>query len=70
LQSRYISIAIENPIDQIVSPVGFLKTTKSDNFYHGLGLESIRSLTEKYDGSFSVDASSHVFKLAVMVKNS
>ncbi|MDR1156876.1 MAG: GHKL domain-containing protein [Oscillospiraceae bacterium] len=69
LQTKYISIAIENPTDKLEKYNKSMRTTKSDHFYHGLGLESIRSLTDKYDGSLSIDAANHVFKLAVMVKN-
>ena len=69
LQSKYISIAIENPTYQPELSDHFPTTTKSDNFYHGLGLESIRALTDKYDGSLIVGAANHVFKLAAIVKN-
>ena len=68
-QSRYISICIENPADHVDMTDKLPKTTKSDKFYHGLGLESIRALTEKYDGSLDIIAANKVFKLAAMVKN-
>jgi len=69
IQSKYISIGIENPTDHLKLSEEMLKTTKQDNFYHGLGLESIRTLTDKYDGNFDVNVFDSVFSLAAIVKN-
>jgi len=69
VQSTYISVSIENPTDKAEISTERLKTTKPDSFYHGLGLESMRAVTDKYDGILNAGASHHVFKLAAMLKN-
>ena len=69
VQEKYISISIENPSDLIAASDGPLKSTKVDAQNHGLGLESMRAVTRKYDGSLSVSCKDHVFKLAAMMKN-
>jgi len=68
-QSKYISIGIENPTDQPELSEKTTKTTKQNSFYHGLGLKSIQTIADKYDGSMRASINDHVFKLAVLVKN-
>lgn len=66
---KYISIGIENPTEHTNFSKGIPKTTKSDGFYSGLGLDSIQALTAKYDGTLNVSVSNKIFELAAMVKN-
>ena len=66
-EHKYIFIGIENPTSQITGK--FPKTSKPDSFYHGLGLKSIKAVTDKYDGSFEVSSLENVFRLSAMVKN-
>jgi len=68
-EHKYIFIGIENPTNQDFDRNQIPKTTKPDNFYHGLGLASIRAVTDRYDGNLSVSVTEHVFSLAAMVKN-
>ena len=46
---------------------GLPQTTKQDKRYHGFGMLSIRTLTEKYGGDLKISAVSGVFKLDIML---
>jgi hypothetical protein len=45
---------------------GLPVTDKEDKDYHGFGLKSIRYITEKYDGAFSVMQKNDMFLLHLL----
>lgn len=47
---------------------GLPRTTKADKRYHGFGMKSIRMITEKYHGYFSVKANQGVFMLNILLE--
>lgn len=42
-------------------------TTKSDTYYHGYGIKSIKKTIEKYNGNLSIDAGNHWFDMKILV---
>ena len=46
---------------------GLPKTTKEDKRYHGFGMKSIRMITEKYHGYFSVKSRDGIFTLNILL---
>lgn len=46
---------------------GLPQTTKQDKRYHGFGMKSIRMITEKYDGYFTVRAEKGIFTLNILL---
>jgi len=69
MRSQYISICIENAIAQSGIPATFPQTSKQDPLNHGFGLESIRTIADKYDGDVNMSHADDVFQLAVLLKN-
>ena len=67
VKSRYISISIENPTEYVSVANRIPRTNKTDTFSHGLGLNSIQAVTQKYDGSFNISCDNNVFKMAAML---
>ncbi len=50
-QKNYYCIRIKNKINEsVLAKNPNLKTTKSDKVLHGLGIESVKTLADKYDG--------------------
>lgn len=47
---------------------GLPSTTKADKRYHGFGMKSIRMITERYHGYFSVKAQNGVFMLNILLE--
>lgn len=48
---------------------GKLITTKKDKSFHGIGMRTIRSITERYNGYFNYVSNDHTFKVEVMIYN-
>lgn len=48
---------------------GKLITMKKDKSFHGIGMRTIRSITERYDGYFNYVSNDHTFKVEVMICN-
>lgn len=42
-------------------------TSKSDKTYHGFGMQSIRMLTERYEGDIQLESGAGIFKLSIML---
>lgn len=42
-----------------------LRTSKSDPIHHGLGIDSVRSIVEKYDGILDFSYDEHMFKVII-----
>ena len=46
---------------------GLPVTTKQERLYHGFGLRSIRTLTEKYGGDMQIEAKDGIFRLSILL---
>ena len=65
-QKGFIIIACSNPTDlsDITSNKSPLVTTKNDKLNHGYGMQSMKLITEKYDGIFTYKVENHTFILS------
>lgn len=67
---QYLRLKISN--NTVSAPViidGKMITTKQDNFLHGIGLESIKTLAQRYEGESFTTYENHVFTLTIILKN-
>ena len=66
-----VSVQVSNYFDGNVEiKDGKVQTSKTDKAFHGIGLSSIRKITEKYGGMLEIDAKGNVFTLkAIFVRN-
>jgi len=64
---KYLSIRLENGTAEAASD-GNSITSKADLHTHGFGLESIRTIAARYDGSVKVAHADSVFCLTVLAK--
>jgi signal transduction histidine kinase len=46
---------------------GVPKSSKGDKDYHGFGIRSMKYISKKYNGEFSINVSDHVFNLNVLL---
>ena len=46
---------------------GLPLTSKSNKFYHGFGMDSMRKIVEKYDGSIAVGTEAGIFTLQMVI---
>ncbi|MBQ8162083.1 MAG: sensor histidine kinase [Clostridia bacterium] len=46
---------------------GLPVTSKEDRAYHGFGMQSIRMLTERYEGDIQLESDGGIFKLSIML---
>ena len=66
---KYISIYVENPSNEKFVPTSERKTTKKNPLGHGYGLDSIRTIAQKYDGDVGVECENGCFILSLLLKN-
>lgn len=78
-EKRLVSIRIKNDKGMIVIHEenyyegemvfkdGLPETTKEDRFYHGFGMKSIRMITEKYNGYYSVKTENNKFFINILI---
>ena len=66
-----VSVQVSNYFDGNVEiKDGRVQTSKTDKAFHGIGLSSIRKITEKYGGMLEIDAKGNVFTLqAIFIRN-
>lgn len=63
----FVSIMTDNYFEgQILFQDGLPLTRKENKREHGLGLKSIRLLTEKYDGEMHINTENNVFRLTLL----
>lgn len=63
----FVRIRLENTFEGSMQFDGDLpKTTKSDEFSHGYGLKSIKSIVNKYSGSMTIDINNEWFELRIL----
>lgn len=67
----FIIIKIENSFSgEIVSQGDRLLTTKKDGNIHGVGIESVEKVAEKYDGWVSTSWGNKSFRTMLVLNNS
>ena len=63
-----VFIQIENYYEHSLSVTdGLPRTTKSDAENHGFGLQSIRAITERYDGTMDIETEGGRFLLTILI---
>jgi len=60
-------LQIENSYEKILEENGELKTTKTEKEGHGIGLESIKEVVERYDGILQLDYKENLFVAFVVL---
>ena len=62
-----LSIHMENPYTGTVEMQGGLPQTQNDPDYHGFGMRSMQRITEKYNGSLTVQPKDGLFLLDILL---
>ena len=61
---------ITNPCEKILwDEAGKLRTTKTDKGPHGIGVRTIKDITERHGGYFNYVLEDHAFRVEVMIYN-
>lgn len=60
-------LQIENAYKNIIKVQGKLQTTKKEKQGHGIGLESVREVIERYDGVIQIDCEDNMFVVAAIL---
>jgi len=67
---NYLSLSVANIINSsVLKHNSKLKTTKKDFIHHGLGTQSMRNITEKYDGMIEFYEKDNMFVVDIMIKS-
>lgn len=68
-QKGLLAFQISNPLEEDLEiKNGNIKTSKQDKDRHGYGLESIREISERYDGHMEIQILENTFTLLVWMK--
>lgn len=63
-----LMIQMENPFNGVINEKnGKLLTTEADKENHGFGLQSIRKVIQKYDGTLDIDYSNNLFSITLLL---
>lgn len=63
-------IEVQNPVNEESFLSGdTLKTTKKDKLHHGFGLDNMRRITGKYEGSLRYECKDRIFYLYIYIRN-
>ncbi len=67
IKQGYYFLSISNPFfEKIISDdYGNISTSKSDEEYHGFGINNIKNAVKKYNGNTNIDLSNNMFKLKI-----
>ena len=60
-------LQIENAYKNIIKSQGKLQTTKKEKQGHGIGLESVREVVERYDGIIQIDCKDNMFVVTAIL---
>lgn len=60
-------LQIENAYKNIIKSKGKLQTTKKEKQGHGIGLESVREVVERYDGIIQIDCKDNMFVVTAIL---
>lgn len=67
-QKQLLTIQIQNfYVGELFFADGLPITTHTDKKLHGYGMKSMRYTVEKYNGTITVNASDHIFKLQILL---
>ena len=67
--SEYCMVVIENTVkDKVVYADGELITTKEDVKNHGIGLQNVKEILEKYSSELKFDSDEKLFKVKLLLK--
>lgn len=64
-KGEYLFVVVRNPINK--TPTKTLQTTKKDKKNHGFGVRIIKSITEKYNGTFDYEITDSMFVAKAML---
>lgn len=68
-KSGYLSVVLKNSIrESVLSKNPKLHTKKADKKLHGIGLNSVREIVEKYDGLIDFYENNNMFIVSIMLK--
>lgn len=67
---KYLSIKVENTFDGNLElgKDGLPKTTKDDAGSHGIGLQNVKKIVDKYDGRWHVDVNDNKYQMEIFFK--
>lgn len=66
-QGDFVSISIQNFFSkQLHFENGLPITTKKDKKYHGYGMQSIKMICEKYNGTLSINTNDNIFSVNIL----
>ena len=66
-QGDFVSISIQNFFSkQLRFENGLPITTKKDKNYHGYGIQSIKMICEKYNGTLSINTNDNIFSVNIL----
>lgn len=66
-QGDFVSISIQNFFSkQLRFENGLPITTKKDKDYHGYGMQSIKMICEKYNGTLSINTNDNIFSVNIL----
>ena len=67
-QGEFISIRIENTVDgELMKQNKNMQTTKADKKMHGIGLQSVRSSVERYEGNIIFEHRHDTFVVSILL---
>lgn len=68
IRNSFLLIEEENFFEgEMLFYEGLPVTNKEDKLYHGFGMQSIRMLTEKYEGDIHLESEGSIFRLSIML---
>ena len=65
-QGDFVCISIQNYYSQQLEFKNGLPVTKKDKKYHGYGMQSIKMICEKYDGTLSINTKDNIFSVNIL----
>lgn len=61
-------LQVANPYaGELIEKSGKFITTKADKDNHGIGLESVKKVIQKYSGTMSVDYDDNIFSVVILM---
>jgi len=70
LQENILHISVKNPVEhQVMIQNQSVKTSKADSELHGLGIQNMKAIVNKYHGTFDIRCTEQMFLLNVILEN-
>ena len=70
VKGNYISIYQSNTISKMHQPNKDFSTQKNNKLYHGFGIENIKQIVKKYNGTSNFKFNDSEFNSCLLLKNS